>query len=67
MLSATYPPIWSIRLLKALQAADISWLAAAGISTGYENPDGAWRFEGMATVKRQDMAAFLHRLVGLDH
>lgn len=39
-------------------AADIAWLAATGVSTGY--PDGTFR--GMAAVARQDMAAFLHRL-----
>lgn len=39
-------------------AAEIGWLAGAGISTGYE--DGTFR--GMTPVYRQDMAAFLHRL-----
>lgn len=39
-------------------AADIAWLAATSVSTGY--PDGTFR--GMAAVARQDMAAFLHRL-----
>lgn len=39
-------------------AADIAWLAASKVSTGY--PDGTFR--GMAAVARQDMAAFLHRL-----
>lgn len=39
-------------------AADIAWLAATGVSTGY--PDGTFR--SMAAVARQDMAAFLHRL-----
>lgn len=37
---------------------DILWLAETGISTGY--PDGS--FKPGATVARQDMAAFLHRL-----
>ncbi|WP_239519320.1 S-layer homology domain-containing protein [Bifidobacterium ramosum] len=37
---------------------EILWLAATGISTGW--PDHTFR--GMDTVKRQDMAAFLHRL-----
>lgn len=41
-------------------AQDIWWLAAKGISTGY--PDGT--FKGQDTVVRQDMAAFLYRLVG---
>lgn len=29
---------------------------------GYRNANGSWRFEGMTSVYRQDMAAFLHRL-----
>lgn len=39
-------------------AGDIRWLAANGISTGY--PDGTFR--PMASVVRQDMAAFLKRI-----
>ena len=39
-------------------AEDIWWLAATGISTGYE--DGT--FGGDSTILRQDMAAFLYRL-----
>jgi hypothetical protein len=46
-------------------AEDILWLAHAGISQGWDNGDGTARFEGMTTVKRQDMAAFLHRLAVL--
>lgn len=38
-------------------AKEIWWLASTGISTGY--PDGTFR--PLATVVRQDMAAFLHR------
>lgn len=42
-------------------AREIWWLAANGITTGYpDNP-----FRGLDTVKRQDMAAFLHRLDNL--
>lgn len=46
-------------------AEDIRWLGNAGISKGYRNSDGSWRFGGTASVLRQDMAAFLHRLDGL--
>ncbi|MEE1296744.1 MAG: S-layer homology domain-containing protein [Bifidobacterium sp.] len=42
--------------------AEIQWLGGSSISTGYRNPNGSWRFEGMTSVYRQDMAAFLHRL-----
>ncbi|PAU69218.1 1,4-beta-N-acetylmuramidase [Bifidobacterium italicum] len=43
-------------------AAEIQWLGGARITDGYRNANGSWRFEGMTTVYRQDMAAFLHRL-----
>lgn len=46
-------------------AKDIRWLGAVGISQGYRNSDGSWRFSGTTSVLRQDMAAFLHRLDGL--
>ena len=42
----------------APHAEDIWWLAAMGISTGYE--DGTYR--GSEPVARQDLAAFLNRL-----
>ncbi|RYQ55911.1 Ig-like domain-containing protein, partial [Bifidobacterium pseudolongum] len=42
--------------------AEIQWLGGSGISQGYRNADGSWRFEGMTSVYRQDMAAFIHRL-----
>ena len=41
-------------------ADDIWWLAASGVSTGFD--DGTFR--GGASVARQDMAAFLYRLAG---
>lgn len=41
---------------------EIQWLGGSGVSTGYKNSNGTWRFEGMTRVYRQDMAAFLHRL-----
>ena len=43
-------------------AADIQWLGGARITDGYQNANGSWRYEGMTTVYRQDMAAFIHRL-----
>lgn len=42
--------------------AAIQWLGGSGITTGYKNANGTWRFEGMTSVYRQDMAAFIHRL-----
>lgn len=47
---------------KTPHAADIQWLGGARISDGYQNANGSWRYEGMTTVYRQDMAAFIHRL-----
>ena len=46
-------------------AKDILWLAWTGITKGYDNGDGTYRFEGMTPVYRQDMAAFMHRLYRL--
>ncbi len=40
---------------------EIWWMGATGLSEGFE--DGTFR--GMTSVKRQDMAAFLHRADGL--
>lgn len=44
--------------------AHIMWLAESGVTTGFENLDGTFRFEPYSTVKRCDMAAFLYRLAG---
>lgn len=44
---------------------EVQWLGGSGISEGYKNPNGTWRFEGMTSVYRQDMAAFIHRLDNL--
>ncbi|WP_270405191.1 S-layer homology domain-containing protein [Candidatus Collinsella stercoripullorum] len=41
---------------------EVLWLASTGISEGWVEDDGTRTFRGMDTVKRQDMAAFLHRL-----
>lgn len=41
---------------------DIQWMADNQLAQGYLNKDGkTWRFEGMTTIYRQDMAAFLRR------
>ncbi|MCI8754900.1 MAG: S-layer homology domain-containing protein [Bifidobacterium pseudolongum] len=48
-------------------AKDINWLADTGISTGYDNGNGTYRFSGMTMVYRQDMAAFLRRLAAEAH
>lgn len=45
-------------------AKEIWWLAREGISTGWQEENGTYSFRGMASVTRQDMAAFMHRLVG---
>lgn len=42
--------------------SEVQWLGGSGISQGYKNADGSWRFGGMTPVYRQDMAAFIHRL-----
>ncbi|TXF37837.1 hypothetical protein E4J93_02255 [Collinsella sp. BA40] len=41
----------------------INWLANAGISKGWREPNG-YTFRPFANVARADMAAFLYRLVG---
>ena len=43
-------------------ADDIQWTANNAISEGWREQDGTRTFRGMDTVKRQDMAAFLHRI-----
>ena len=42
----------------------IAWLAAKGISKGWDNHDGTYSFRPYEVVKRCDMAAFLYRLAG---
>lgn len=44
----------------------IVWLSSTGVTTGWKEADGSTVFRGMNTVKRQDMAAFLHRLANPD-
>ena len=41
---------------------EILWLYSTGVSEGWDEKDGTHTFRGMDTVKRQDMAAFLHRM-----
>lgn len=40
---------------------EIRWLGGSGISTGWRNPNGTYRYQGMSNTVRQDMSAFLHR------
>ena len=42
---------------------EISWLADAGISTGWVMDDGTRQFRGLDSVARDAMAAFLYRYV----
>ena len=42
-------------------AKEVRWLGGSGISTGWRNPNGTYRFQGMSNTVRQDMAAFMHR------
>ena len=41
---------------------EVLWLYSTGVSEGWEEKDGSHTFRGMDTVKRQDTAAFLHRM-----
>ncbi|WP_284252449.1 Ig-like domain-containing protein [Litorihabitans aurantiacus] len=41
---------------------EISWLARAGISTGWELPDGTREFRPVTPIARDAMAAFLFRM-----
>ena len=45
-------------------APHIRWLAEEGISKGWPNGDGTFRYEPYLNVARADMAAFLYRLAG---
>lgn len=45
-------------------AEHIAWLAASGVSKGWDNGDGTYAFRPYAEVARCDMAAFLYRLAG---
>ena len=50
---------------RTAHADDISWLAATGVSKGWDVAGGKKEFRPLAYVARADMAAFLHRLDGL--
>lgn len=43
-------------------AEHVYWMADSGLTDGYANGNGTYRYEGMTSVYRQDMAAFLRRL-----
>ena len=45
---------------------EICWLAETGISEGWTEKDGTKTFRPYSDIKRADMAAFLHRMAGLD-
>src|SRR5450756_996739 len=47
--------------------AEISWLAANGISTGTNLGDGTFAFRPTESVSREAMAAFLHRTSNLGY
>ena len=46
--------------------AQIEWLVAQGITTGYANPDGSYSYRGSEAVLREQMAAFLFRFDQMD-
>lgn len=45
-------------------AAEISWLANSGVTTGWTEPDGSRTFRPFQPVTRDAMAAFLYRYAG---
>lgn len=45
-------------------SAEIQWLAAQGISTGWIEPDGSRTYRPLLPVDRDAMAAFMYRLAG---
>jgi hypothetical protein len=45
-------------------STEISWMAAAGISTGWTEADGSKTFRPLSPVNRDAMAAFMYRLAG---
>ncbi|MHA7295299.1 S8 family serine peptidase, partial [Arthrobacter sp. HLT1-21] len=44
--------------------AEMSWLAAEGISTGWRGSDGTRTYRPLTTVNRDAMAAFMYRMAG---
>ncbi|MFJ4268366.1 carboxypeptidase regulatory-like domain-containing protein [Paenarthrobacter nicotinovorans] len=45
-------------------STEISWMATAGISTGWTEADGSKTFRPLSPVNRDAMAAFMYRLAG---
>ena len=43
-------------------ADEVVWLASVGVTKGWDMGDGTYQFRGTNKVKRQDMAAFMHRM-----
>ncbi|MEE1160098.1 MAG: S-layer homology domain-containing protein [Atopobiaceae bacterium] len=58
-------PSFSDVTIETAHADDIAWLAATGVSKGWDVAGGGREFRPYADVARADMAAFLHRLDGL--
>ena len=56
------PPLFVDVTNEIAHKDDINWLAASGISTGWQMPDGTRQFRPYSDVARADMAAFLFRL-----
>ena len=46
-------------------ATEIAWLASVGISTGTDVGGGVKEFRPTESVRREAMAAFLHRAAGV--
>lgn len=47
-------------------AEEIAWLAEQEITTGWDNGDGTFRFEPLASINRDTMAAFLFRYADVE-
>ena len=45
---------------------EVWWLAETGVSEGWDMGNGTFEFRGLNAVARADMAAFLHRMDGLE-
>ncbi|WP_353618824.1 carboxypeptidase regulatory-like domain-containing protein [Arthrobacter sp. StoSoilB22] len=45
-------------------STEITWMASAGISTGWTEADGSKTFRPLSPVNRDAMAAFMYRLAG---
>ena len=57
-------PVFSDVPAGAQFSTEISWMASAGISTGWTEADGSTTFRPLTPVNRDAMAAFMYRLAG---